>query len=154
MTTIILLIVGAAVLAGLELFIPGGILGVVATLMVIAACALSFADYGMNTGLLTVLGAVVFIAIALYIEVRLLAKSGYAKRIFLSASVQGKVNDEARQGLLGKDAKAISTLAPTGAIEVEGKQYEGFSQDGHVNRGERLRVVRVEEMRLVVERQK
>ena len=46
----------------------------------------------------------------------------------------------ATAAVVGKPAEALTTLAPSGYVLVEGRRYEAFCQSGHVAKGTALRV--------------
>jgi membrane-bound ClpP family serine protease len=51
---------------------------------------------------------------------------------------------------VGKAAEAITPLVPSGYVLVEGRRYEAFSQSGHATKGATLRVVGLDNFRLIV----
>ena len=52
--------------------------------------------------------------------------------------------------MVGRPAEAATTLAPSGLVLVGGRRYEAFCQSGHAAKGDALRVVAVDNFRLVV----
>ena len=52
--------------------------------------------------------------------------------------------------VVGRPAEAATTLAPSGLVLVGGRRYEAFCQSGHAAKGDALRVVAVDNFRLVV----
>jgi len=57
-----------------------------------------------------------------------------------------------REALLGSDGVAISELAPTGTVRVDGEFWTAVADDGPVHAGEGIRVSGVEGIRLQVRR--
>jgi membrane-bound serine protease (ClpP class) len=55
-----------------------------------------------------------------------------------------------RAVVVGREAVAVTTLAPSGYVELDGRRYEAFCQSGMATAGARLRVVDVDTFRLVV----
>ena len=55
--------------------------------------------------------------------------------------------------VVGKQAIADTTLAPSGYVLVDGQRYEAFCRTGHVARGAALRVVGMDNFRLIVAKQ-
>ena len=143
MTTILLLFLLGIVLLFLDLFIPGIILSVAGTLAFLAGTARAFQDYGMGGGLLTFGVGMVLLAIALYIEYWVLPKTRVGKKFFLHHAVEGTSQAPLEQtsALTGREAVALTPLMPSGQIEVDGKRYEALSLDGHIARGEKLKIV-------------
>jgi membrane-bound serine protease (ClpP class) len=52
--------------------------------------------------------------------------------------------------VVGKPAEAATALAPSGYVMVEGRRYEAFCETGFVEKGVALRVVGVDNFRLIV----
>jgi len=52
--------------------------------------------------------------------------------------------------VVGRDASALTTLAPSGYVLVGGQRYEAFCRSGHAPAGAALRVVGVDNFRLIV----
>ena len=52
--------------------------------------------------------------------------------------------------VVGKPAEAATTLAPSGYVVVEGRRYEAFCDTGLAEKGSALRVVGVDNFRLIV----
>jgi membrane-bound serine protease (ClpP class) len=52
--------------------------------------------------------------------------------------------------VLGRDAVAETTLAPGGFVRIEDRRYEAFCRSGHAAAGARLKVVGLDNFRLIV----
>jgi membrane-bound serine protease (ClpP class) len=50
----------------------------------------------------------------------------------------------------GREATALTTLAPSGYVLVDGRRYEAFCQSGLAAKGSVLRVVGTDNFRLIV----
>ena len=152
MTVIILLFTLAIVLLAFEVIVPGGILGGIGALLMLAGCVLSFAEFGAVGGLLSVVAAIVLASLVLWIEFRVLPRTAVGKRAFLTQEVTGvsvAVGPEARN-LIGQPAEAVTMLSPTGYVVVGGKRHEAFCESGQVPAGTALRVTGADSFRLIV----
>ncbi len=152
MTTILLLFVLGIVLLALDLFMPGVVLSALGTIAMLVATASAFSHYGTSGGLLAFAIGAVLLTVALYIEYGILPKTRFGKRFFLHAEVHGtsqaKTSDLAV--LAGKEGVALTPLKPTGQVEIEGQRYEGLSLDGHLGRGDRIKVTGAQNFSLTV----
>jgi membrane-bound serine protease (ClpP class) len=112
----------------------------------------AFREFGPDGGMIATGIAAVIGALTLYLEFSLLPKSRLARALSMaetnSSRSQPSVAD--REAVLGRDAIAVTTLAPSGFVEVNGRRYEAFCQSGQVAAGTRLRVVDVATFHLVV----
>ena len=70
----------------------------------------------------------------------------------MTETVSGRSQPEVadRAAVLGREALAVTLLAPSGYVELEGRRYEAFCQSGQAAVGARLRVVELDAFRLVV----
>jgi membrane-bound serine protease (ClpP class) len=148
---IILFIIGILLVA-VEILVPGGLLGVLGGGALLAGVVTSFARFGMTGGMIATILAVVIGGITLYLEFVFLPKTKLARALSMSETVTGRSQPEIanRLAIIGHEAVAVTTLAPTGYVEVDGRRYEAFCQSGMAGAGARLRVVEVETFRLVV----
>ena len=58
----------------------------------------------------------------------------------------------ADEALVGRDGITQTTLAPTGKVRVDGKTYVAQSEDGFLEKGHTVKVVRIETFKLIVTR--
>lgn len=148
---ILLFLLGVLLLAG-EVFVPGAVLGIVGALFMTVGCVVSFVRFGAWGGMLATGTAAMLLGAMLYLELVWLPKSRFGKNMVVQ-STSGTVSQPAvadLQAVVGKAAEAITTLAPSGYVRVDGRRYEAFSQSGHVAKGARLSVVGVDNFRLIV----
>ncbi|HNC23886.1 MAG TPA: NfeD family protein [Opitutaceae bacterium] len=152
MTTILLLFVLGTVLLAFDLFMPGVVLTILGTIALLLATTTAFSQYGVGGGLLAFGIGAVLLTIALYIEYGVLPKTRFGKRFFLHAEVHGTSQAKASDlaALAGKEGVALTPLKPTGQVEIEGRRFEGLSLDGHLGRGDRIKVTGAQNFSLTV----
>jgi membrane-bound ClpP family serine protease len=152
MTVIILLFSIGILLIAAEVIVPGGILGTAGALLMFGGCVLAFIDYGTGGGMLAVLAAVVVAGLALFVEFRVLPKTKLGRRVFLTAEITAvapAVGEDARE-LIGQSAEALTMLSPSGYVRAGGQRYEAFCQSGQVPAGAALKVIGADNFRLIV----
>lgn len=152
MTLIITLFVLGIILIALEIVVPGAILGIAGGLLLLGGVVASFFEYGVSGGTWATLLALMLGGITIYLEFVYLPKSRLIKALSVSGTVTGSSRPEVADpaAVIGREAMAVTMLAPSGYVEVEGRRYEAASQSGLVQPGTRLRVVGVETFRLIV----
>lgn len=152
MTLIVLLLVVGVLLLAAEVILPGGIVGALGGLMMIVGCVVAFTRLGPGGGSVTVLAALALTAIVLYVEFRIVPKTRFGRRAFLDRAITGvsAPATEDLEALIGKSAEAVTTLAPSGYVLVEGKRHEAFCRSGLAEKGVRLEVIGSENLRLIV----
>jgi membrane-bound ClpP family serine protease len=152
MNAIILCFLIGLVLLGFEVVVPGGILGVIGGVAMLGGCILAFTHYGMSGGMIAVLVGLLLAGGTLYLEIVLLPRTRAGKKMFLQSAVTG-VSQSPQAGvaqLVGKTAKALTVLAPSGYVTVEGRKFEAYSESGHAAPGDVLRVTSVDQFTIRV----
>ena len=153
MNLIIGLILVGLVLLFFEVIIPGGILGILAALCMLAAIILAFTDYGPMEGILTLITSIILTIGIILIQLKLLPKTRLGKQFFLRNAIREKSNPSlGNDQLIGKTGEAITILAPSGKIQIEGALYEAFSRDGLIKKGETLKVTGRDNFRIIVKK--
>jgi membrane-bound serine protease (ClpP class) len=138
---------------GIELFVPGGILGAIGAVFLLAAIALGFQESafgsqgGVFSAVLILAGLVAYIMLVL----RLFPKTFFGRRMTLASDMSlSKASDDSEADLLGQMGTAHSDLRPSG-IAVFGKRRIDVIADGSfVARGTSVKVIRVEGSRVLV----
>lgn len=148
---LLLFLVGVVLLAG-EIFTPGLVLGVLGALAMIAGCGLAFSQFGQAIGSLATFAAVVLLGLTLYLEMVWLPKTRFGKKLVVHSTVSSTSQPmpAEAEAVVGKAAEAVTTLAPSGYVNVEGRRYEAFCQSGHAAKGAALRVIGLDNFRLIV----
>ena len=75
-------------------------------------------------------------------QFRILSKTSYGRKLFLSTSVVGRTNaNRGYDDMIGASGQTLTRLNPTGMILINGKNYEAFSRDGYIAQNESVRVI-------------
>lgn len=150
-TIIILFLVGILFLV-FEVIMPGAVLGILGAVAMLAGVGLSFSQFGLGGGAIAVLGAGAVLGLALYVEFVWIPKTRLGQRLFVHAKVDSTSQPPVADAgsIIGKSAEALTTLAPSGYVAIEGRRYEAFCQSGHVPKGARLQVAGIDNFRLIV----
>lgn len=152
MNLIILLYLLGLVFLFLEVFTPGPVFGILGGMTLVGGVVIAAMQFGATAGLLAGVTAIVAVCATLYAELVWLPKTRFAQKF----SVKSTSGDPIRQhdaeagSVVGKDAEAVTTLAPSGYVLVDGRRYEAFCQSGHAERGARLRITGLDNFRLIV----
>lgn len=151
MTLILVLFALGLLLLAIEVIVPGAILGVVGGVLLLIGVIAAFDTYGAGGGAIATGAALVAGCVTLYLEFVLLPKSRLAKTFSMTATVDGRSQPAlADRAVIGRRAIALTTLAPSGVVELDGKRYEAFARTGHVRAGTALEVVDIDTFRLIV----
>ena len=151
MTLILVLFAVGILLLALEVIVPGGVLGIVGGLALLGAVLVAFDRYGPGGGAWALAAGLLVTAVALYLEFVLLPRSRLARSLSMTATVAGRSQPPvADASLAGRTGIAVTTLAPTGIVECEGRRYEAFSRSGLIAAGAPVEVTAVETFRILV----
>ncbi len=141
------------VLMALELFVPGGVVAAIGFICLCGASVLIWMQHGFEWGATALLLSVVSALALTFAEVSLLKHSPLGRYFFLTRQTPGGPTPDAVDSSLGRSGEAVTTMAPSGIIVVDGKRHEAYSQDGLIERGTSVIVVGRDAFKLIVRRQ-
>jgi membrane-bound serine protease (ClpP class) len=145
----VLLVVGI-ILLGAEIFVPGGVLGLVGGLSLLGAVVTGFLAFPGLGGLIAV-GIVALVGVALIAWIRYFPGSAIGRRMTVAENLSlSKGTQEGLRDLLGKEGVAASSLHPSGFATIDGRRVDVVTRGEMIARGEPVRVVHVESNRVVV----
>lgn len=141
------------VLISFEFVVPGGILGVLGGVAIFGSWGVAFTVHGLEGGMLAVLLGILVLGLTLFAELKLLPRTRVGRKLFLERAIEATSQEPlATPALVGLEGEALTTLAPTGVVVVEGQKYEAFSLDGLVEPGTRVQVVDFDNFRVRVKK--
>lgn len=156
LANVIILALFGIVMLCLEVVLPGGIVGIIGSLLVLTSVALVFISpelqlYGIGIQVILAAGIITLTVAAFVTWMRYFHKTIIGKRLVLTNTV-GEDAHLLRVGptLAGQAGVAKSDLRPSGTVVVDGKRYEARSVTGFVPAGAAVRVSRSEGTTLLV----
>lgn len=151
MTTILVLFVLGLLMLLLETVLPGGVLGVLGGCAMLGGTVLAYMNYGPGGGTVALLIAVALVVGGVVLEFVVLPRTRIGRRFFLHSAVTGVSSAPADvQAVVGRECEALTVLAPSGVVLLDGKKHEAFCRDGYSDRGARLVVRGSDNFRLIV----
>ncbi len=136
------------ILLFLEVFVPGGVLGVLGGVLIVYACYLAF---GLSPlwGTIAV-GLSVIVAI---VAVRLVARSRLGRKLVLedAGARDWKAAEAGLEDLLGCEGRTLTQLRPAGLAEIEDQRVDVVADNELIDAGVPIRVCEIEGNRVVVE---
>lgn len=142
---VVLLYVVSIALLLAEVFVPGGILGVLGAIGLGTSIYFGFTQHGTLIGLLQIIVAVIVLPIALYLGLKRLALKKELK------TEEGFIaeKDELVK-LLYQEGITLTRLHPTGIVRIEGRKVDVVTEGGIIERDIKIKVIKVEGNRVVV----
>lgn len=151
MTTLITLIVIGLVLIFFEVIVPGGILGLLGIASFITAWIVAYDVYGPTGALIAFIASMLCAILLLALELKFLSKTKLGQRFFLGATIkETSTHTQGDDTIVGKKGRALTRLAPSGIVEIEGNRYEAFSESGWIDEGACITVIQKDNFRLIV----
>ena len=149
-TLIVILIIASFIFFFLEVFAPGGVLGLFGACALIAASVLAYDTMGF-LGSISILVGGTLAAIALFfIQIKLLAKSRFGRTIQHKDQQQAQTSPVGRDDLIGKTGTALTTMAPSGRVKIANETFEAASNSGLIGKNAMVEVARSEHLKLIV----
>lgn len=149
--TLILFLVGIGLLL-LEFFLPGGIVGVIGFIAIIASFFLAAGDVEQMA--IAILIALIAGFIAIVVLIKVFGKKMTAfDRIILTDSTNtesGYVSNVNRNELIGKIGVLVTDLRPSGTLLLDGERIDVVSEGNFIMKGTHVKVIKTEGSRIVV----
>ena len=151
---VLLLFVGGLALIGLEMFVPGGIVGTVGIITVVYAIIYVNKPTYYIAFILVV--SLILAVILYYVNRNVLHKKLiFLDRLVLNDSIStedGYVASESRVELVGQILKAYTDLRPAGVAILDNEKLDVVTDGDFIEKGNDIEVIRVEGMRIVVKK--
>lgn len=118
-------------LIGLEIFVPGGILGIFGAAALIGAAVIGFTDPDFPSwfGWVSAFGILCLSGAAVFIWIRFLPTSPIGRVLSLTQEIEKKDRDDSpwKPGMVGT---AASGLRPAGKALIEGRRADVIAENG------------------------
>lgn len=149
--SILIFVIGFILLIA-ELFVPGGIVGIIGGALMIIS--LLFAGESVVHMAYSILIAMFIAVIGMVIIMKFLGKNLHVfnKLILKDATTteEGYVSNVNRIDLLGKSGETITPLRPAGTIVVDNERIDAVSEGSFIGSNKKVEVIQVEGSRIVV----
>lgn len=149
---IILVFIAGIVLLLIEAIVPGfgapGIGGVICIILSIILASDSIA-----LGLTSLFVAFIMTIIVAILLLKYAPRNKYFDRIILATELKkeaGFTSNDTREDLIGVEGTAVTMLRPSGTMEINGTKMDVVSDGGFIEQGARLKIIKVEGRRIVV----
>ena len=149
--TIALFVLGIALLI-LEIFVPGGILGL--TGIVALLVGIFSAVDSVLEGLFYMIGLLVALGLLLALSFRFPQTQQFWRRITLQARQSNQAGylapKPSQDSYLGRVGIALSQLRPAGTADFNGDRLDVVTEGGFIPSGARIKIIAVEGTRVIV----
>jgi membrane-bound serine protease (ClpP class) len=138
-----------------ELFLPSGILAVLALAALVAGLALSFSS-STSAGIATLLTLVVVVLMVVSVGRYFLPRSGVGRRLFLrrptdeNETLAGLPGNQELERLRGRYGQTLSWLRPSGVTLFDGQRVDTMSEGDLIEPGQWVRCIDVKAGKVIV----
>lgn len=137
-------------LIGLEIFVPGGILGIFGAAALLAAAIIGFSIFPLWLGWISLFSILALVALAVFVWMKYLPASPIGKALSLSQNLDDaeKVESDWKTGMRGT---AASDLRPAGKAVLNGRRADVIAEKGmFVAHGANIEITRTSGNRIYV----
>jgi len=149
--TFVFCVIAGLILICLEIFVPGGILGLIGSVFLISSLVICFLEFGLRIGVyyIAVLSCVIMAMVILVMKFAHVLP--VRKRLFLNATEKNMtVEINNLDTLIGMRGTAYTILRPTGKILVDGKRYEAMAEGAFIQKDNEIEIIRIEGNNIIV----
>ncbi|WP_286166181.1 nodulation protein NfeD [Bacillus sp. E(2018)] len=135
----------------LELFLPGGIIGILGVLAVLTGLIMAG---GSLTGILVAIAiAIVVTIIGSYFFLRSFGYNGSLKKLVLfdsTSSEKGYLSHKEREDLTGRIGVTATTLRPSGSLRLDDEFIDVVTEGSYIEKGTPVKIIKASGGRVVV----
>jgi len=143
-------LIAGIVFLGVELFIPGGVLGVIGVALLILSIVYAFIAFPA-AGPYVATGVLALIALAFFWWTTVFPHTRPGRRLMAGASLKGSTSvEQGLDSLRGKQGVAASPLRPSGYVLIDGRRIDVVTRGEMIEKDCPVRVVDVEGSRVIV----
>ena len=144
-----LVVVGFLLIAA-EVFIPGGIIGVIGFLVIVGAIVVGFQAFGAQGGTVAMASLIVASGTFMVGWLYIFPKTSIGKSLTLSKDFSTAKATPDESSLLEQEGEAVSNLGPAGIATIDGRRLDVMAESNWIESGSRIKVVEVTGNRIIV----
>lgn len=150
MATILILAGIGFILVLTEMFLPGGVLGVLGALLLLAAIVVGYVQLGPLGGTITFCAVAVISIAGFGVWMSVFPKTAVGRRLILAQNLPSGDDLPATSPLVGREGVAQTPLRPAGKAVIDGSRIDVVAESGFIDAGDAVSVVLAEGSRIVV----
>lgn len=146
-----ILLVCGLMLVGAEVFVPGGVLGVMGAIALIGAAIAGFAQFGPLVGSYIAVGILFLVGLTIVLWIKIFPRTRAGRSMTVANDLKTwKAADQTLASLNEARGEALSDLRPAGYARFGTRRVDVVTEGGMILAGRPVRVVKVESNRVVV----
>lgn len=128
------------ILIGLEIFIPGGILGIIGGVAWLAAAGVGFRNFSEPWNLVSGISLLVCGVLTFVVWIKYFPKSRMGKVLSLQADGRNHKSHNVENFEIGTVGEALSTLRPSGFATINGQRVDVIADGEWIEAGEPIKI--------------
>ncbi len=145
-------IIAGLMLIGAEIFVPGGVLGVIGALSLVIAGILGFTIFPPGIAAMIAAGMIGMVGIVMLLWIRIFPRTAMGRQMTDNLDLKdAKSADDTLVILVGKTGITRSPLRPSGFVEIDNRRIDVMTQGEMIDADRPVRVTSVEGNRVIVE---
>ena len=138
-------------LVALEAIVPGGVLGLLGFVCLLASSYFAHLEYrGWMIPLIVFLIGGFGGVLLVFYQFKWLSQSKFGKNMFVHATSGAVKKEKLLQELVGKNGHAETDHHPEGLVRVDDKTYDSFCSSGFLSKGAEVEIIKADAFRLIV----
>ena len=150
--TYLILLTSGFALIGIEIFIPGGILGIIGSVLWIIAAFLGWNSFDYPYNSLSAFSIVVLLFLTIYIWIKFFPKSKIGKSLTLNEVINESSTYTETSLNIGDEGEALSTLRPAGIAVINNERVDVVSDSSWIEKGSKIKVIDIQKGHIEVEK--
>lgn len=134
------LLLAGFVLIGMEIFVPGGILGIFGSIAWISAAVVGWKNFPEPWNMISALALFVCGILTFVVWIRYFPKSPVGRSLALSENLNASKAHQDEGLAVGLEGRALSTLRPSGIAEFEGKRVDVVADGEWIEAGQPVKI--------------
>jgi membrane-bound serine protease (ClpP class) len=140
-TLYITLLLAGFLLIGLEIFVPGGVLGIIGSLTWLAAGIVGIIKFESPWNMLSVLALLIAGVVTFVVWIKFFPKSRMGKSLSLNESIGNyKAHEQADDIPIGTIGEAVCPLRPAGIAHFSGKRIDVIADGEWIEAGQSVKI--------------
>tara|TARA_S200000501_G_scaffold51773_1_gene41763 strand:- start:1205 stop:1675 length:471 start_codon:yes stop_codon:yes gene_type:complete len=137
------LLTSGFVLIGIEIFIPGGILGIIGAITWLIASYIGWHNFDYPWNTVSSLGILFILILTLYVWIRFFPKSKMGKSLTLTDSITESSSYTHVDIKIGDEGQAVTTLRPAGIASINDQRVDVVTNASWIEQGAKIKVIDV-----------
>ena len=144
------LVLSGFVLIGMEIFLPGGLLGIIGALIWLAAAAVGYFQFDAPWNALSAIGLLFLLILTFILWMRFFPKSRIGRSLTLTDNLDHSQSHTQPTIEIGATGEALTNLRPAGIALFEGKRMGVMADANWIEAGKSVHVIAVQNTTITV----